>query len=75
LAETDRPFANRHAASLRAVYDLSDLENSEFVYQTGQSGLVFSNRYNDMAQEWASGKYRKLQLNTTSFSSNLKLNP
>ena len=75
LAETDRPFANRHAASLRAIYDLADLEKSEFIYQTGQSGLVFSSRYKDMAQDWSNTKFRKLQMNTTSFSSNLKLIP
>jgi penicillin amidase len=75
LNEADRPFANRHAASLRAVYDLSDLENSQFMYQTGQSGLVFSSRYKDMAQDWSSTKFRKLQMNTINFSSNLKLIP
>ncbi|MGH8805601.1 MAG: penicillin acylase family protein, partial [Polaromonas sp.] len=47
-ANGDRaPFANRQAASMRAVYDLADLENSRFIYQTGQSGLVFSSRYRD----------------------------
>ncbi len=75
LNEVDRPFANRHAASLRAVYDLSDLEKSEFIYQTGQSGLVFSSRYKDMAQDWSNTKFRKLQMNTNTFSSNLKLTP
>ena len=56
------PFANRHAASMRALYDLSDLEQSRFVYQTGQSGLVFSSRYGDMSKEWAAVAYRPLQL-------------
>lgn len=75
LNEADRPFANRHAASLRAIYDLADLEKSEFIYQTGQSGLVFSSRYKDMAQDWSNMKFRKLQMKTNSFSSNLKLTP
>ena len=56
------PFANRHAASLRAVYDLADPEKSQFVYQTGQSGLVFSSRYRDMSETWAQVRYRPLQL-------------
>lgn len=47
------PFHNRHAASLRSVFDLSDLDKSSFIYQTGQSGLVFSSRYRDMSQQWA----------------------
>lgn len=56
------PFANRHAASLRAVYDLADLEKSQFIYQTGQSGLVFSGRYRDMSEQWARVEYRALQM-------------
>jgi penicillin amidase len=62
LHEEKTPFANRHAASMRTVFDLSNLENSQFIYQTGQSGLVFSSRYQDMAQAWADVRYRPLQL-------------
>ncbi len=69
------PFANRHAASLRAVYDLANLENSVFIYQTGQSGLVFSPRYRDMAQSWASGQYRLLQMQPTEITHRLVLTP
>lgn len=75
LSELDRPFANRHAPSLRAIYDLADLEKSQFIYQTGQSGLVFSSRYHSMSDEWVNGKYRFLQMNTTNFTTNLKLIP
>jgi penicillin amidase len=56
------PFANRHAASLRALYDLADPERSQFIYQTGQSGLVFSPRYRDMRDDWAGVRGRPLQL-------------
>jgi penicillin amidase len=56
------PFANRHAASMRAIYDLADLEKSQFIYQTGQSGLVFSPRYRDMKDQWAAVQYRPLRL-------------
>jgi penicillin amidase len=56
------PFANRHAASLRALYDLADPERSQFIYQTGQSGLVFSPRYRDMKDDWAGVRGRPLQL-------------
>ncbi len=68
-----RPFANRHAASLRAVYDLSDLEKSHFIYQTGQSGLVFSPRYRDMEGEWADVRYRALQLDPADVRHRLSL--
>ena len=59
------PFANRHAASLRAVYDLADPDQSEFIYQTGQSGHAFDTRSRTMASAWASGQYRPLQQKTT----------
>jgi penicillin amidase len=59
------PFANRHAASMRAVYDLSDPEQSVFIYQTGQSGHVFDTRSRSMASAWAAGHYRPLQQNST----------
>ena len=69
------PFANRQAASLRAVYDLADLENSRFIYQTGQSGLVFSGRYRDMKDHWAAVQYRPLQMNPSTFVHQLTLKP
>jgi penicillin amidase len=69
------PFANRHAASLRVVYDLSDLEKSEFIYQTGQSGLVWSSRYQDMKHEWAQGTYRPLQRQPAVWEHQLVLTP
>ncbi len=55
------PFANRHAASMRAVYDLADLEQSVFIYQTGQSGHVFDPRSRNLSKAWAAGHYRALQ--------------
>lgn len=69
------PFANRHAASLRAIYDLADLEQSRFIYQTGQSGLAFSPRYRDMAQAWRSQGYRPLQLQPQRWKHRLELRP
>ena len=75
LDKADAPFANRHAASLRAIYDLADLENSRFIYQTGQSGNVFSSRYRDMADEWTSVQYRPLQLDPKTWTSRLTLTP
>lgn len=60
--DTQEPFANRHAASMRAIYDLSDLERSVFIYQTGQSGHPFDPRSRDMAKAWAGEGYRPLQV-------------
>jgi penicillin amidase len=75
LDNPDVPYANRHAASLRAVYDLANLDNSAFMYQTGQSGNVFSGHYRDMAQEWASIRYRPLQLAPTHWAHTLQVTP
>ena len=74
-AQPVEPFASRHAASLRALYDLQDPERSLFIYQTGQSGLVFSPRYADMAQAWAGGGYRPLQRRPRRYVHQLQLRP
>jgi penicillin amidase len=69
------PFATRHAASMRAVYDLSNLEASGFIYQTGQSGHPFSPRYQDMKDEWGQVKYRPLRMSTSGATQTLQLTP
>lgn len=51
------PFANRWAASLRAIYDLSNPDASVFIHSTGQSGHVLSPHYRDMAERWARVEY------------------
>ncbi len=75
LNEPSEPFASRHAPSMRAIYDLSDLQNSLFIYQTGQSGVIGSEHYKDMAHEWATGHYRPLQMTPQAQASLLILNP
>ncbi|HEY8026708.1 MAG TPA: penicillin acylase family protein [Burkholderiaceae bacterium] len=57
LRNESEPFANRHAASLRALYDLSNLDNSQFIHSTGQSGNVMSPLYRNFNQRWVEGKY------------------
>jgi penicillin amidase len=51
-----RPFASRHAAGYRAIYDLADLDRSRFVAATGQSGHPLSPHYRDLTALWASGR-------------------
>jgi len=51
------PYASRHAASLRAVYDLADLEGSLFIHSAGQSGNPLSRHYRDLSALWARGEY------------------
>ena len=57
IRDEDRPFANKHAASLRTLYDFADLEKSLFMQSTGQSGNVFSPWYDNFAERWAKVEY------------------
>lgn len=57
LKDDKAPFANRHAASLRAIYDLANPENSRFIHSTGQSGNVLSPLYRNLAGRWAEVHY------------------
>jgi len=53
----EQPFANRHAASFRAIYDLADLDRSLYIHTTGQSGNFLSPFYRSFAQRWSKGEY------------------
>ncbi len=57
VRDEDRPFANRHAPSLRAIYDFEDLDKSFFMQSTGQSGNVMSPWYASFAERWAKVEY------------------
>ena len=57
IRDEARPFANKHAASLRAIYDLADLDRSRFMQSTGQSGNVLSPWYASFADRWARVEY------------------
>jgi penicillin G amidase len=46
-------FVNRHAASLRAIYDLGEVERSTFILRTGQSGHFLSSHYRDWVEPWS----------------------
>jgi penicillin G amidase len=52
-----RPFASRHAPSLRAIYDLSDPQASLFIHSGGQSGNPLSPGYRAFTRAWVSGEY------------------
>ncbi len=55
------PFGNRHAAGFRALYDLSDMENSRFIHSTGQSGNRLSPLYSNFTQRWSEVTYLPMQ--------------
>jgi penicillin amidase len=50
-------FDDLHGASLRALFDLSDLSRSRFVIAGGQSGNPLSRHYADLTPLWRDGKY------------------
>ena len=49
--------------SSRRVIDFSDIENSWGILPTGQSGNPFSVHYDDQAELYNAGKFRKMKLN------------
>jgi penicillin amidase len=57
LSNESAPFASRHSASLRAVYDLADPDKSMYIHSTGQSGNLLSPLYQNFAERWARTEY------------------
>lgn len=51
--------------STRRVIDFSDIENSMGILPTGQSGNPFSEHYDDQAEMYVKGEFRKMLLNET----------
>jgi penicillin G amidase len=49
--------------STRRIIDFSDVENSISILPTGQSGVTSSSHYDDQAQMYAQGKFRKMKMN------------
>jgi len=73
LLQSKNPYETVQAASLRTIYDFSDLEKSTFIYQTGQSGWVQSKLYRNMNSLWAKNDYLPLQMKSETISRQLEL--
>lgn len=56
--DTSKGYHVTAAPSMRMVVDLSDLDASTWVNQTGTSGHPASDHYSDQAQDWAAGEQR-----------------
>ncbi len=67
-----QPYVNRHAASLRAIYDLADLNQSRYIHSTGQSGNKLSAHYADFAARWASMEYISMTTNRSQIENGAK---
>ena len=57
------PFEQTTGPGFRAVYDLSNLDNSVFMHAPGQSGNPLSRRYQNYAQSWAEVTYLPMSMN------------
>lgn len=67
-----------YGPSMRILLDFADLENSISVLPTGQSGRFLSKHYDDQAEMYNTGKFRKQMINRNEIikkSSLLKLVP
>ncbi|WP_395045340.1 penicillin acylase family protein [Flavobacterium sp.] len=49
--------------STRRIIDFSDIENSVSILPTGNSGNPMSSHYNDQAEMYVQGKFRKMKMN------------
>jgi penicillin amidase len=73
LLRSDQPYETLQAPSLRAIYDLADLEKSLFIFQSGQSGWVQSHFYRNMMPLWANNQYLPLQMKPQNIKRSLEL--
>jgi len=55
-------FDTLHAASMRSIYNLADLDASLYIHAPGQSGHPWSPHYRDLAIIWSNGDY--IQIDT-----------
>ncbi|NNG04795.1 MAG: penicillin acylase family protein [Inquilinus sp.] len=55
IGDSSAPFAHIHGSVFRAIFDLSDLDNSRFIIATGQSGNPFSPHFGDLVERWRDG--------------------
>ncbi|MBX2969997.1 MAG: penicillin acylase family protein [Cyclobacteriaceae bacterium] len=61
--DTTGYFPVQGGPALRKVTDFANLEQGETVSPTGQSGNVMSAYYDDQAEKYATGQYRKMMMN------------
>ncbi|HEV2676894.1 MAG TPA: penicillin acylase family protein [Aliidongia sp.] len=60
FSNPDGPYTDIHGPALRAIYDLSDLDNSVFLTALGQSAHVLSAHYADLLPRWRAFDWLRL---------------
>ncbi|MGD2048748.1 MAG: penicillin acylase family protein [Chloroflexota bacterium] len=56
----DEPAAVNGHPSMRMIVDLADLDGSQAILPTGQSGHPFNRHYDDMVELWLNGQYHPM---------------
>ncbi|MDX1315626.1 MAG: penicillin acylase family protein, partial [Eudoraea sp.] len=56
-------FRVKAGPSTRRIIDFSDIENSMSILPTGQSGNPLSDHYEDQAEMYVNGQFRKMMMN------------
>ncbi len=74
-SDPNRMFQHRHGAALRALFDLSNLDQSLFMIAPGQSDNPLSPYYGNFVTRWRDGHYVKLVGKTTAQGPALLLTP
>lgn len=59
----EKEYTIKGGPSTRRVIDFSDIENSVSILPTGQSGIQSSIHYDDQAEMYNKGEFRKMKLN------------
>ncbi|MFQ6605822.1 MAG: penicillin acylase family protein [Fidelibacterota bacterium] len=62
----DNPYVQDFGPSMRRIANLSDLDRTQFILPTGQSGLPRSPHYRDQAEMFIRGEYRTTRVNRDS---------
>jgi len=57
-----KPFDQHALPGYRQIVDLAPINDSRFLDAVGQSGHVLSPHYDDALPLWATGRYRKMQM-------------
>jgi penicillin amidase len=61
--DTTGYFRVTSGPALRKITDFGDIENGQTCSPTGQSGNIMSKHYNDQAQMFINGEFRKMWMN------------
>ncbi len=59
----EKEYTIKGGPSTRRVIDFSDIENCVSILPTGQSGVQSSSHYDDQAELYNKGKFRKMKIN------------